>query len=54
MRERDFRQNVPGSLRAGHGHAEQELPVGSELMIAFSLGIVGWWGIAQMVMWIAG
>ncbi|GEM_PF-5495374 len=31
----------------------RELPVGSELIIAFTLGLAGWWGIVHLVMWLA-
>ncbi len=30
-----------------------EWPIGSELLVAFALGAVGWWGIVRVVMWIA-
>ena len=30
------------------------MPVGTELLIAFPLGIVGWWAIIHAVMWITG
>ena len=32
----------------------RELPVGSELVIAFALGAGGWYLIVRLVQWIAG
>ncbi len=42
------------SFRSGHNpEMGREIPVGSELLIAFSIGIVSWWAILKMILWIA-
>jgi hypothetical protein len=28
------------------------MPIGSELLIAFTLGAAGWWIILRMILWI--
>lgn len=32
----------------------RELPIGSELMIAFALGAGGWYMIVRLIQWVAG
>ena len=45
------RQNGPPlTIPPGCG---RELPAGSELLIAFTLGIAGWWVIIHTVVWLA-
>ncbi len=48
-----IRQNPPNLQIAEQNSGKQELPVGSELLIALTLGLMGWWGIVHLVMWIA-
>jgi hypothetical protein len=46
-----FRQTRPNQ---GRNNDQQELPVGSELLIGLTLGLGGWWAIVHAVIWIAG
>ncbi len=54
MSQQALRQNRPVFKVTREQEDRHELPVGSELMIAVSLGATGWWMIARLVMWIAG
>jgi hypothetical protein len=48
-----IRQNPPVFRVDGDKRAPRELPVGSELLIAFTLGAAGWWVILMTVRWLA-
>ena len=52
MAENAVRQNGIG--RDEIRDKTRELPVGSELMIAFALGAGGWYMILKMFHWLAG
>lgn len=47
------RQNRPALALFNNRTGTREMPVGSELLIALTLGLAGWWGIVHLVMWIA-
>ena len=47
------RQNRPTLAFIDQQTGKRELPVGSELIIACTLGLAGWWGLVHLVMWIA-
>ncbi len=49
-----IRQKRPSLGISNNYHGKQELPVGSELFIGLTLGLIGWWGIVHAVIWIAG
>lgn len=49
-----FRQNRPNFGMVDRHGSEQELPVGSELLIGLTLGLMVWWAIVHAVIWIAG
>jgi hypothetical protein len=49
-----IRQNRPSLSMVDRRGDKHELPVGSELLIAFTLGLGGWWAIVHAVIWIAG
>ncbi len=48
-----IRQNRPNLGMLHRHNGKHELPVGSELIIGLTLGLMGWWGIVHAVMWIA-
>ena len=54
MREQAGRQNGPVLQLDNELDVPQELPIGSELLIAFALGAAGWWGIVRTVQWVTG
>ncbi len=49
-----IRQNPPNLHAADQNGGKHEVPVGSELLIALTLGLAGWWAIVHAVIWIAG
>ena len=52
MREQAINESVL-ELTTAH-EKTRELPVGSELVIAFALGAGGWYVIVRLVQWAAG
>ena len=48
-----IRQSPP-NLHAERDSSKHEVPVGSELLIALTLGLAGWWAIVHAVIWLAG
>ncbi len=49
-----IRQNRPNWEMTHRPNDKQELPVGSEILIGLTLGLLGWWAIVHAVIWIAG
>lgn len=49
-----LRQKTPNASGRVRQDGKQELPIGSELAIGLTLGLIGWWAIVHVVMWIAG
>lgn len=49
-----IRQNRPNVGITQRQDGKHELPVGSEIIIGLTLGLIGWWGIVHAVIWIAG
>ena len=45
------RQNWPAPHDRNDRAVQRELPVGSELLIAVSLGAAGWWAIFKFAYW---